>query len=90
MIGNGVFGTIYFFIIMFQCNPISAWWEISPGRIPQCINMDIILISTYIASGLTAVLDWTIGIIPFFIVKDLNMPRNRKLMVAGILAFAAM
>ncbi|TGZ77567.1 hypothetical protein EX30DRAFT_293448, partial [Ascodesmis nigricans] len=89
MIGSLIFGIGYVFLVIFQCNPISAWWEISPGGIDQCINLDAVVYTTYCASALNAVVDWTIGIVPFFIVKDLNMPKNRKMLVAGILGFAA-
>ena len=90
MVGTGIFGIGYFFLVIFQCRPISDWWNVAPGGLDNCVDLKVIVGTTYAASVLTAIVDWTIGIIPFFIVKDLNMPKNRKVLVAGILAFAAM
>lgn len=88
ILGTLVFGTSYFFLILFQCNPISQFWTVSPGS-PKCINPKIVTRTTYVASGITAFADWTFGTLPIFIVWDLKMPRKAKFMVAGILAFAA-
>ena len=89
ILGTLVFGTSYFFLILFQCSPISQFWTVSPGS-PKCIDPKIITRTTYAASGITAFADWTFGTLPIFIVWDLKMPRKAKFMVAGILAFAAM
>ena len=89
MLGTVVFGTTYFFLMLLQCNPISQFWMVSPGS-SKCMNPKIITYTTYAASGVTALADWTFGILPIFIVWDLKMPRKSKIMVAGILAFGAM
>lgn len=88
MLGTIVFGTSYFFLMLFQCSPISQFWTASPSS-PKCMDPKIITSTTYVASGITAFADWTFGILPFFIVWDLKMARKAKFMVAGILAFAA-
>ena len=89
MLGTVVFGTTYFFLMLLQCNPISQFWMVSPGS-SKCMNPKIITYTTYTAAGVTALADWTFGILPIFIVWDLKMPRKSKIMVAGILAFGAM
>jgi hypothetical protein len=89
MLGTLIFGTGYFFLALFQCNPISQFWKVSPSS-PKCINAKIFTGMTYAASGVTAFVDWTFGTLPIFIVWDLKMARKEKFIVVGILAFAAM
>jgi hypothetical protein len=48
----------------------------------SCINTRIIADTTYA--------DWVFGLLPIFIVKDLKMSRRMKLIVIGLLSFAAM
>jgi hypothetical protein len=44
---------------------------------------------TYALAAVNAAADWAFGTLPFFIVWDLNMKLKTKLLVGGILAFAA-
>ncbi|OCK74960.1 hypothetical protein K432DRAFT_309581 [Lepidopterella palustris CBS 459.81] len=88
MLGTIVFGTSYFFLVLFQCGPVSEFWMVSPGS-SKCLNTKVITGTTYAAGALTTVSDWTFGILPIFIVWDLKISRKAKFMVAGILAFAA-
>ena len=83
-----VFGFTYFFLVLFQCWPVSAWWNYGIGS-QYCMNPHIILDMTYTASVLNAIADWTFGTLPIFIVWNLNIPMRQKTVVACILAFAA-
>lgn len=49
----------------------------------------IVLGTSYTSASLNSIADWTFGILPYFIVKDLDMPRKQKSLVAAILGFAA-
>jgi hypothetical protein len=74
-------------IVLVQCYPLSNWWTAEKAG---CIDPSIIVQATYTASALNSLADWTFGILPFFIVRDLNMSRRTKYIAAGILSFAAM
>lgn len=89
MILASVFGGAFFFVIVFQCWPISDWWDLNPAH-KNCINPDIIIGLTYGVSALNVIADWTLGILPIFIVKDLQMSHRQKRLVSVILAFAAL
>jgi hypothetical protein len=41
-------------------------------------------------SGLNSFADWTFGILPIFIVKDLQMKKRAKVVVSAIIGLAAM
>jgi len=83
------FGGAFAFIVLFQCWPIHAFWTLNPND-GRCIDVNVLMGLTYCISALNVVADWTFAILPAFIVKDLQMSRRQKYMVAGILALAAL
>ncbi|KAI4724931.1 hypothetical protein E4T49_07330 [Aureobasidium sp. EXF-10728] len=90
MIFNVFFGVPYCLLVTFQCKPISFWWDLNPEHHGHCLSPKVIVINTYIISVLNSVADWTFGILPFFIVRKLQMKRQTKVLVASILGFAAL
>ena len=88
-VGSAVFGTVYLFMAVFQCSPVSAWWMLGPSS-HSCIDAKIITGATYCASVINSIADMTFGILPIFIICGLEMKKKQKLMVGGLLAFAAM
>lgn len=85
---SAVFGGGYFFVMVFQCWPISNWWDLNPAH-KNCINPDIVIGLTYCVSALNIIADWTLGLLPIFIVKGLQLSIRQKRLVAIILSFAA-
>lgn len=87
---NLLFNIYFFFFTMFQCDPIDYWWTrvdgIHTGKCLSQASAD----STYAQSALSALIDWTYGILPIFMVWDLNMNRKKKLLVAMVLSLAAL
>jgi len=88
MIGTTIFGTGYFFLVLFQCSPISDFWTVAPGS-ARCLNSKYTVGTTYAACAVTAIADWVFGILPIFFVWNLKLDRKAKVYIAGILAFAA-
>lgn len=88
MIGTVLFGTVYFFLVMLQCIPVSEFWLNHPAS-NKCIPEGPTTGITYALGAVNAFADWSFGILPFFIVWDLQMNMRTKTLVAGILAFAA-
>ncbi|KAG9651272.1 integral membrane protein, partial [Aureobasidium melanogenum] len=89
MAATMLIGTIYLFVALFQCTPISFYWDFSSNAKGHCISPMVLVVISYVASVLNGAADFFFGILPIFIVKDLNMKRNTKIVVAGILGFAA-
>jgi len=83
-------GVAYTLLVIFQCNPISFWWDLRPDASGKCLSANLVVIFTYAVSGLNSFADWTFGILPIFIVKDLQMKRKAKIIVSGIIGLAAM
>ncbi|CAI6044537.1 unnamed protein product [Clonostachys chloroleuca] len=67
--------------VFIQCTPFTASWT---GK-GKCIPVDVIMIPTYIFSAVNIAIDWTISIIPAFILWNLRIRRNLKLLASGIL-----
>jgi len=49
----------------------------------------VLIALVFAISGLNVIADWTFGLLPFWIVKDLQIPIRQKRLVIGLLAFAA-
>ncbi|KAF1363172.1 hypothetical protein EJ07DRAFT_163073 [Lizonia empirigonia] len=86
--GTILFSIVYFFLVMFQCIPVSEFWNRYPAT-EKCISAGPTKGITYALAAVNAAADWALGTIPFFIVWDLQMKLKTKALVAGILAFAA-
>lgn len=88
-----VFSLFYFFLIIFQCRPTSYFWNQYNPKVAghgHCVWANMIAGSTYTHSGLSVVADWMLGILPVFLVWDLNMNPRTKVSVALILGLGAM
>jgi hypothetical protein len=83
-------GVAYTLLVIFQCQPISFWWDLSSEQNGTCLSASLVMIFTFVVSGLNSFADWTFGILPIFIVKDLQMKKRAKVLVSSIIGLAAM
>ncbi|KAL1304322.1 hypothetical protein AAFC00_000724 [Neodothiora populina] len=90
MFASLAFGVAYTCIILFQCRPISYWWDLNPNHHGKCLSASLVMYTCYVVSALNAAADWIFGILPIFIVKDLQMKKSAKIVVATIIGFAAL
>ena len=84
-----LFSTFYVFLIIFQCYPVDYFWTRYAGAVGKCLNPNVIADATYAHSAISAWTDWTLGILPIFLVWDLAMNLRTKVSVALILALGA-
>ncbi|KAF2797093.1 hypothetical protein K505DRAFT_299077 [Melanomma pulvis-pyrius CBS 109.77] len=78
-----VAGTVFFFVTMFQCKPISFFWnKRQPG---QCINMDVIIGLAYLYSTFSIISDFTFAILPGFLVWNLQLKPRTKIALIPLL-----
>jgi len=76
----------FFLVVVLQCHPASYYWnQDQPGH---CTNPDVMIGATITYGVVCMATDFTIGIIPIFIVRRLQMNFRTKCAVAGILAMA--
>lgn len=86
-------GLVFFFLMLLQCKPLSYFWsrtKMDASIEGHCIDIQIIIIMTYIYSVFAALCDFTVGILPIFLVRKLHMKKQAKLAVVGILSMACM
>jgi hypothetical protein len=86
-------GLVFFFLVVLQCKPVSYFWTraaLDPAIEGHCISINIICLVSYIYSAFAALCDFTVGILPIFLVSKLHMKREAKLAVIGILSMACM
>ncbi|KAF4340877.1 integral membrane protein PTH11 [Fusarium beomiforme] len=79
-------GVVFFFVTLFQCSPISYFWnQDQPG---QCVKPEVIMALTYLYSVFSVICDFTCAILPMFLVFKLNMGKKTKLALIPIMAMA--
>ncbi|KAF4446994.1 hypothetical protein F53441_9420 [Fusarium austroafricanum] len=79
-------GVVFFFVTIFQCSPISYFWNTDqPGK---CVPPEVIMALTYLYSVFSVISDFTCAILPMFLVFQLNMGKKTKLALIPIMAMA--
>jgi hypothetical protein len=85
------YSTYYFFIVIFQCRPISYFWNRFDRQYEgKCVSNNMVSGSTYAHSALSVWADWTLAVLPISLVWDLDMNTRTKISVALILALGAL
>ncbi|KXJ97699.1 hypothetical protein Micbo1qcDRAFT_181946 [Microdochium bolleyi] len=69
-------------VVLVRCKPIAANWDPTVG---VCLNLDLVVVFTYIVSAMNIFTDWSVAIIPMFILWDLQMQPRMKLVTSGVL-----
>ncbi|KAE8135039.1 hypothetical protein BDV38DRAFT_273083 [Aspergillus pseudotamarii] len=87
MVLSTAVGIVFLFVSIFQCQPVSYYWNLLWME-GHCLDMDARLGIVYMYSGVVAACDFTMGILPVFIIWRLQMDPRTKVAVAGILGIA--
>lgn len=74
-------------VVLVRCKPISANWN--PG-IGQCVSQDLIIVFTYVVSAVNVATDWSVAIMPIFILWNVQMKRGLKILTSVILGIGAL
>ena len=70
----------YFFVALFQCSPISYYWD-KQSQTGTCIDVQIVIWLVYLYSGFAVISDFTFALLPAWVVSHLNMKKNIKIAV---------
>ncbi|KAH8680699.1 hypothetical protein BX600DRAFT_519857, partial [Xylariales sp. PMI_506] len=83
----GSFSICFFFVGIFQCSPVSYYWlRVTHEISGKCADATIAETVTYMATAIHAWSDWTLGLLPVFLVWKLQIKQRAKLSINGILA----
>ncbi|KAK6068058.1 integral membrane protein [Seiridium cupressi] len=92
MVITGITCTVFFFVTVLQCQPVSFFWN--KHQSGTCVNMDVIIALAYLYSTCAVITDFTFALIPAWIISGLQLHRRTKialipLMAMGCVASAA-
>ncbi|KAL2672223.1 hypothetical protein Neosp_012924 [[Neocosmospora] mangrovei] len=68
--------------VLIRCKPVAASWNPTLGT---CIDQSIIIALTYVVSAVNIATDWSVAIIPVFILWNIQMRRTLKRMIGLVL-----
>jgi hypothetical protein len=80
------FSTFYFFLVLFQCSPVSFFWDQYKGIKGSCINPAAVPAASIAHSVISFTADWILGLLPIVLLWDLKMDTRTKVSVAGLLS----
>ncbi|CAG8293813.1 unnamed protein product [Penicillium olsonii] len=87
-----VIGLVFWFMLTLQCQPVSFFWqrvrlELDPkaGFSGTCMNLDSIIAIAYVYSVTATCCDLTLGLLPVWLVWNLQMNTRTKAALAAIL-----
>ena len=93
LIISEVYGLFFLILFILQCRPTSYFWERFSPTPPEhgtCISVNITAGVFFGYSAVCCLTDWTLSILPGFMVWNLQMNVRTKILVAMILAVGAM
>ncbi|KAH9215291.1 hypothetical protein DL95DRAFT_501232 [Leptodontidium sp. 2 PMI_412] len=80
-----VFTIFYFIFTMFQCQPVPYFWTQVTGAYGSCMSTRSIEAANYTHSAMCIATDWTVSVLPVFMVWNLQMSTRTKASVVLIL-----
>ncbi|KAJ5795064.1 hypothetical protein N7457_001663 [Penicillium paradoxum] len=83
MIFVGGSSILFILISVFQCTPISAYWQLSPPKPYRCMNEGAI---TFSASVINIFTDFIVTALPMPLIWRLKLPTRQRLAVISIFA----
>jgi hypothetical protein len=81
-----VYSTMYLLLLPFQCTPVSYIWRQYGNGQGSCLSHNVIANVAYAHAAMSAVTDWSFGILPVFFVWKMKMDPRTKLSVILILS----
>lgn len=76
-------GLVFFFVTIFQCNPVTYFWD--KDQDGMCIDSKIIAALTYLYSAINVIVDFTFALMPLHIIQGLQMHKRTKVALIPIL-----
>lgn len=75
------------FYVLLQCRPIAATWGEVKG---ECASSTITVSITFIISGFNLITDVTTALLPFLMLKNVQMTKQNKIAIIGILSLGVL
>lgn len=83
--------TVLIAIVVFECIPLSFFWTRAGGSVDgRCIEPTIIARISYVYSGVIVLYDVVMAVLPWLMVRKLQLDLRTRLMVTVVLALGSM
>ncbi|KAJ5818096.1 hypothetical protein N7474_003687 [Penicillium riverlandense] len=89
---TAVVGIVFFFVLTLQCQPVSYFWQRILLKIDptadihgSCMDIDIVIAVAYVYSVTAVCCDFALGVLPMFLIWNLQMVPQTKVALACIL-----
>ncbi|OTA53282.1 hypothetical protein K449DRAFT_440123 [Hypoxylon sp. EC38] len=87
LISTPIFTSAVLIVLVATCHPVGAQWDLALGDCPVHTVMAYL---SYIFTAFTVILDWACAVIPYLLLKDLEMKRRIKISLIVVLAFGSL
>jgi len=85
-----IYSAFFFLLFIFQCWPITHFWEGSAGQSGHCIDSTVTVGATYGYSAIICIGDWVFSLLPCIVVWHLQLRTRERILVGITLAISAM
>ena len=91
-----VFAIFYLCLLIFQCRPVSLFWNqhavtrSSANSGGVCLDIRILQSASYAQCVTSALADWVLGILPLTLIWNLQLNLRTKISVGVLLSFGMM
>ncbi len=75
---------------IFQCTPVAFFWTRFTGASGHCLSDQVVEATAWTQSGVSVVTDWTLALLPFWVIRGLKMDRWTKISVYFVLSLGSM
>ena len=82
-------GAMFLLVSIFECTPVDYFWN-RLTKSGTCIDPNALVGIAYTASVVAAIADFILGLLPCFIIWNLQMNRRTKIALAGIMGLGCM
>ena len=79
--------TAFLGVVIFQCTPVSWYWDYNPADAYKghCVKRNVLAGTAYAHAGISFVSDWILGLLPIWLLWNVQISRNKKIGIAFML-----
>jgi hypothetical protein len=81
--------TVFFFACIFQCWPVSYFWN-KHDQTGKCVSDQVIIALGYLFSVINIITDFTFALLPAWITSHLNMKLKTKVALTVLMGLGCM
>ncbi|TID24867.1 hypothetical protein E6O75_ATG04072 [Venturia nashicola] len=86
---NIVFNAYFLAFTVFQCTPVDGFWTRMKETKGVHCHPEIAVNSTYASSAVAASIDWIFGVLPIWIIENLQVNKRRKMALGAVMGIGA-